>query len=196
VIEELEFDFSSRRSGQEGGLIRTTVLLTEFLHLTSSLLHARYNQDTSDTHLSAALTNQCSENLTIQIDYLNRRSMRPRNNRVGAQVHQRTRLEGRFASGQWRLRSYIAYNTSDAREDYLSLFVDVRLETRNLGKLEIWSNLGRLDEDGVEYWYVFVRNELQLLNSIEMAAKFGNAYSRDSGDKYRPVISLELKALL
>ena len=196
VIEELEFDYSSRRSGQEGGLIRTTVLLTEYLHLTSSLLHARYNRDTSDTHLSAALANQFSENLTIQIDYLNRSSTRSQNNQVGAQVHQRTRLEGRFTSGKWRLRSYIAYNTSDAREDHLSLFVDVRLETRNLGKLEIWSNLGRLDEDGVEYWYVFVRNELQLLDGIEMAAKFGNAYNRDGGDKYRPVISLELKALL
>lgn len=196
VIEELDFDYSSKRSGQEGGLIRTTLLITDYLHMTSSLLHARYNQDTSDTHLSAALANRLSDNLTIQIDYLNRRSMRPRNNRVDTQVHQRTRLEGLFTSGKWRLRSYIAYNTGYGRKDYLSLFADVRLETRNLGKLEIWSNLGRLDKDGVEYWYVFVRNELQLMDGIEMAAKFGNAYNRDAGNKYRPVISLELRALL
>jgi len=111
--------------------------------------------------------------------------MRPRINRVDAQVDQRTRLEGTFTSGNWRLRSYIAHNTRDDRSDYLSLFVNVRVEMTTLGKLEIWSNLGRLDEDGVEYWYVFIRNELQLLDNMEMAAKIGNAYNRDSGNKYR-----------
>jgi hypothetical protein len=196
VIEEFDFEYSSKRTGQEGGLIRTSVLLTECLQLTSSLLHARYNKDTSDTHLSTSLSNQFSENLTIQIDYLNRRNMRPRNDRVDAQVHQRTRLEGTFTSGKLRLRSYIAYNTSDDRSDYLSLFVNVRMDTPDFGKLEIWSNLSRLDKDGVEYWYVFIRNELQLLDGMEMAAKLGNAYNRDGGDKYRPVISLELRALL
>ena len=195
-VPSLDFEYSGKRPGQEGGLIRTTVILTDRLKMTGSVLYAQFNRDTSNTDLSIALMNQLSQEWMIQLDYLDGRNRRLGCTGDGVRDDRRTRLEGRYISGQWRLRTYIAYNSGDARDDCLSLFCSAQWETRDIGRLEVWSNLARLDKDGPAYWYVFVRNELDLMEGFSMAAKIGSAYDREAGTKHRTTVSIELAASL
>jgi len=195
-IEEINLGYSTKRSGQEGGLIRTVVELCHGLRLNNSLLHARYNRDTMNTQFSSALVRRFSRALSVQIDYLGTVKERAGASTGKDEVQQRSRLEARFTGDRFSLRSYIAYSTSTERSDYVSLFAVLRLSRPELGRLELWSNLARLDSDGVEYWYMYIRNERQLLDGVWVAVKLGYTYYQGEADRYHPVLSLELRTQL
>jgi hypothetical protein len=113
-----------------------------------------------------------------------------------AQIRQRSRLEARITAGNWRVRAYIAYSTETGSRDYLSVFMNVRQESREFGRWDIWSNLARFDpkEGRVNYWYVYVQNSQALSTNLRTSIKLSHTYNCRSGDRHVIAMALELEA--
>jgi hypothetical protein len=194
-LSTVDFSYSTKRTGQNGGLIRTVVQVAPDLNLASSLLYGGISYDESLTEISTALLRDLSVGWTVQIDYqyTTRRRLTSAKPEI---VSQTARAEARFQSGDTRLRSYIACVKRTDRTDYASVFLHLRMNTKPIGLLDLWSNLGRLSPRAIEYWYAFVRFEQQLSEQLMLATKLTHAFNRNLSDRHQSTISLELTALL
>ncbi len=196
-LEGVDFELSDKRSGHTGGMIKTIVLMTERMHLVNAMLYSAQHRDSADFQLLSGLLDQNAEGVSWRLDYLVKSRRRTvASTGIGITSH-RTRFEIRFTAGQTALRSYIAYNTSSDRSDYVSLFVRLDYHSQAMGRLQVWSNLARFDarKRMVDYWYFFVRNEQPLAEGILVAVKMSRSYNRDAGVKHRTQLSLEVKAI-
>ncbi|MCK4461115.1 MAG: hypothetical protein KAW46_04890 [candidate division Zixibacteria bacterium] len=196
-LEDVDFQLSEKRSGHQGGMIKTIVLMSSRTHLVNSLLYSGQHRDSSDLQLLSGLLRQFHPRLSLRLDHLIKSRRRVvSSDAIGTTSH-RTRLEVRFTTGQAAIRGYIAYNTKSGRSDYISAFIYLDYPTARVGRLQLWSNLARLDgRDGtVDYWYLFLRNEQTLWDGMTMAVKMSRTYDRDAGERHRTTLSLEVQAL-
>ena len=196
-LEDVDFELSDKRSGHQGGMIRTIVLVSDRIQLVNSLLYSGQHRDSSDLQLLSGLLRQFHPRLSLRADHLVKSSRRlVAGDTVGATSH-RTRLEVRFITGQAAIRGYIAYNTKSGRSDYISAFMHLDYRTARAGRLQLWSNLARLDgrNGTVDYWYLFLRNEQTLWDGMIMAVKMSRTYDRDAGERHRTTLSLEVRAV-
>jgi len=195
-LEEVSFEFSERRSGHKGGELKTVVLVTSRTELVNSFLYSGQRRDSSDTQWLSALVQRLRHDLSVRLDHLVKTRRRLESGTGPVVTSHRTRLEMRFTSGRTVVRSYIAYNTKSGRSDYLSAFVRLDWQTSSVGKLELWSNLARLDgrKGTMEYWYQYLRYEQLVWGSISLATKFSHAYDRDAGERHRNALALEVRA--
>ena len=195
-LEEVGFEFSSRRAGQEGLLFKTVVVPAESWAVTNSALLASLNADTTRVELLSSVSRDLSPSISIRGDYLVRRKKTVSTDGIRHDDYRRTRLEVRIKSSQLSVRSYIAYAENDIAEGYFSLFGSLRLTTTSAGSIEFWSNLGRWRKGVVEYWYLYLRHELDVSETVVMVTKLSNAYRRDGSHRNDPVLSLELRVHL
>ncbi len=196
-LEDVDFELSEKRSGHRGGMIRTIVLMSSRTHLVNSLLYSGQHRDSSDLQLLSGLLRQVHPRLSLRLDHLVRSSRRlVAGDAISATSH-RTRLEVRFTTGQAAVRGYIAYNTKSGRSDYISAFIHLDYRTARAGRLQLWSNLARLNgRDGtVDYWYLFLRNEQTLWDGMTLAVKMSRTYDRDASERHRTTLSLEVRAV-
>lgn len=196
-LEDVDFELNDKRSGHAGGMFKTIVLMTEQMQLVNAMLYSAQHRDSADFQLLSGLLRENEKGASWRLDHL----VKSRRRTVGAAItsitSHSTRLEIRFTAGQTALRSYIAYNTSSDRSDYVSLFVRLDYHSQALGRLQVWSNLARFDARNrmVDYWYLFVRNEQPLAEGVLVAVKMSRSYNRDAGAKHRTQLSLEVKAI-
>lgn len=195
TLNEVDFEYWAKRPGQEGGLIKSIVLLTSDIELVNSFLYAGINRDTVDCELLSALVRRFRPGLSMRIDYLAKTRKRARTTGISSDTERRTRLEIRFTTGNTSIRSYIGHHTQSERADYLSAFLSLRYESRRLGRFEIWSNLARFDPGRLttDYWYLYVKSEQPLLDNLTAAVKFSRTYRRDSDERHTTVASIELR---
>jgi len=193
TLEEIEFTTSDRRAGQTGGLLRTGLQLAKPWRLTGSLLYAGFGRDHSNFQISAELLHERGYT-SWQADYLGTRKERP--TLTGTTEQHRWRLEHRIQLGTLRLRSYIAFTRRDDGYDYFGLLHHLRRETTRFGMIEVWSNIGRINSDGVQYWYAFLRVEQQWLSRVSTAVKFSHTYNRGTDDHSVEQLALELRGTL
>lgn len=196
-LEDVDFLLSDKRSGHVGGMFKTIVLVTEQMHLVNAMIYSAQHRDSADFQWLSGLLNQSAKGLSWRLDHLVKSRRRTETTSVATTTSHRTRFEVRFTSGQTDLRSYIAYNTSSDRSDYVSLFVRLDYASQALGRLQVWSNLARFDARNrmVDYWYLFVRNEQPIVEGIMAAVKISRSYNRDAGERHRTQLSLEVKAV-
>jgi len=122
-LEDVDFEYSSKRTGQEGFLMKTIIPLAKDLKATNAVLFAHRNRYNTSTQYSTALIKTLGGNTSLQLDCLWRQKVRHTETMADRNDRGRWRLEGRFNSGDLYLRSYIGYNTDSERRDYLSLTV-------------------------------------------------------------------------
>ena len=60
--------------------------------------------------------------------------------------------------------------------------------------MELWSNLGRIKNGEIDYWYMYLRTQQDLVDGVTISLKLANVY-RGAGTN-DPVASIELKAAL
>jgi hypothetical protein len=190
-LDAVDFSYSEKRSGQEGGMLKSIVLLSESYEMINSILYAGRNRDSANVEFLSGLVRNLSPDCEIRLDYLNKTKKRLHN-----EVDQRIRLETRVRTGNLSARSYIAYNTKSSRNDYASVFMNLKYVSRKAGSVEIWSNLARFDmKDAViDYWYAYIKSEQHLFRDVVAAMKLNHSYSRL--EKHRTVVVLELKATI
>jgi hypothetical protein len=129
-----------------------------------------------------------------QADYLGTWKERP--GEIETSEQHRWRLEHRIALGTVRLRSYLAYTRRNDDYNYISLLTNGRWETMRFGMIELWSNIGRITSNGIQYWYAFSRVEQQWHRRIVTAVKFSHTYNRTSGDRSVAQLALEVRGIL
>lgn len=197
-LTALDFSYSSKRSGQKGVLVKTITYLSARTKLENSILLAGYNKDSVNLQFLPAIERKIGNRNSVRIDYLNRVKRRLFAFSVDRQVKQRWRLEGRFHSGNLRIRSYIAYTDDESDARYWSLFSHLRLSSEKSGLAELWFNLGRVSTGtpAVDYWYGFARSARAISPDIELGVKVMHRFERGSIDKHQTTFMFELKAIL
>jgi len=194
--EDVEFEFSEKRSGHRGGMIKTIILMSPRTQLVSSLVYSGQHRDSSDLQLLSGLLQQIHPEFFVRFDHLVKTRRRLGSDTEPVVTSHRSRLEVRFTTGQAVVRGYIAYNTKSGRTDYLSAFVRLDYAATAVGKLQLWSNLARVDgrSGTVEYWYLFLRNEQPIWDDVTLAVKMSRTYDRDASERHRTALSLEVRA--
>jgi hypothetical protein len=129
-----------------------------------------------------------------QADYLGTWKERP--GVVNTAEQHRWRLEHRIRLGTARLRSYIAYTRRNDDYNYISLLTNGRWETTRFGMIELWSNIGRITAQGIQYWYAYCRVEQQWHRRVSTAVKFSHTYNRTSDDRSRAQLAIEVRGVL
>ncbi len=196
TVEAVDFTFSSRRRGQEGVLVKTVVEPVRNLKFENSLLYAAINDQHRNRQYSSTLIRRLSPQLQLELGYLGTWKDRLSYGSSNTHTKQRLRLQARFNSGLFSCRSYIGFDAESRQSNIVSLFTTVRYRFPGNGEFEVWSNLGEIDSDGVNYWYFFVRGEQQLMEKLEGAVKLAHSYRRHSKNSHSATVSLELTAQL
>lgn len=195
-LEDTGLSISSRRSGQKGLLMRTRVPLSARWRLHNSLLIGGVNRDSVRTEFSTGFSSVLSRKLSVEFTYLGKFRSSLAGGQNAAAKNQQVRLTTRYKTDRVRLRAYLAHNTRSGRRDFLSALFVARIVTRQLGRYELWSNIARLERNGLDYWYLYLKAEQLLTNGIMGTIKFAHTYARSALDRSRPVLSFRLEAAL
>jgi len=194
VLEEVDLEYSDKRSGQAGGMLKTIVLLSDRIELISSFLGARRGRDTSRVQFMTGAVYRSSDRSSITADYL----LRDYRNNDTAEVREsrqhRTRAEWRYRDQGLAIRTEIAYVTQRQRPDGLGMLTHVKLYNRPWGSCEAWVNLSRITVEvlSVENGYGYVRSVQNISDGASVAVKLSHRYSRGASDKHRTTFSVEL----
>ena len=191
-IEKVGFRYSNRRSGQQGVLLKTIVQPAEDISLVNSIVFAKSKNDEYNFEFLTALTRSLNSSLRLRFDFLSRIRSRIENEITT----RRTRAELKFKSAQINIRTYLAYNTKTAADDYMSLFVNFRFETKELGRLKVWVNLREYNHNTnqVDYWYAYIENKNDLFENLSVSVKFSHSYRRENKVPHLSTFSVGLKA--
>jgi len=191
-IAKVGFNYSNRRSGQQGVLLKTIVQPAEEIFLVNSIVFAKSKNDEYNFEFLTALTRSFSSSLQLRFDFLSRIKSRVENEITT----RRTRAELKFQSARINIRTYLAYNTKTAADDYMSLFVNFRFETKELGRLKVWGNLREYNHNTnqIDYWYAYIENQNDLFENLSVSTKFSHSYRRENKEPHLSTFSVGLKA--
>ncbi len=192
-IEQTDFNYSTKRSGQEGALLKTVVDLNSSLEFANSMLYASFNSDTVDIQWLSELNVRFSQ-LTIGGDFLTKTQKRISLTKNNETTKRQARLVARYKSTKLYLRTHVGYNTETAEKDYLSFFTTVQYKLQSYIRIELWSNLTEIDhrEGRINYWYAFVKNSFQVAGDLMASVKLMHRYSRSSSLEHRTEMSFDL----
>jgi len=191
-IEKVGFKYSNRRSGQRGVLLKTIVQPAENIFLVNSFVFAKSRNEEYNFEFLTALTKTFSSSLRLRFDFLSRSKSRIENEIIT----RRTRVELKFTSAKISIRTYLAYNSRTAEDDYMSLFASFRFETRELGRMNVWGNLREYNHNTnqIDYWYAYIENQNDLFENLSVSTKFSHSYRRESKEPHLSTFSVGLKA--
>jgi len=194
-IEEVDFSYSDKRSGQEGGLFKTTVELSENLDFINSLIYAQRDQDDYNFEFLSAMEKHISSKTTLRLDHISRVKHRLESGGESEDIFRRSRMELRLINPEFYVRTYLAYQSKTDEDDYSSFFTNVRYKSERTGELSLWFNLGefRHNEGRVDYWYGFVENRMELFENLKSVAKITHSYRRSRPDEHVSTASLGIE---
>lgn len=193
-LEDVEFEYSSKRAGQKGALLKTSAELSREVRAVGSLLAAGRDRSNQSVQFSHALVRSLGRRSSVQLDYLWRRRIKVGVSSVSRTDRGRWRLEGRFNSGDLYLRSYIGYNTDSERRSYLSLFATIKINLRPAGFVQFWSNFHRFGAEGLEYWYLFICGEQAMIDNVKARFKLAHTYRNNPANRGQTTLSLGVVA--
>ena len=190
-LETIGFGYRTRRAGQAGFMLRTVVPLFRDFSCAGALVYADAGDVGNRQQFSGSLAYQINHDWQFLIAYLGQ--WKDQSAEFPAEVaEQEWRVESRYQAGSWRIRCYIGYDTDDERRNSGCLFLWLRHETSAAGRYQLWSNMGKIVEDGIHYWYLFGRGEWPLGKHMTVAAKLSNSYRRDENEPNSTQLSTEL----
>ncbi|NOY88737.1 MAG: hypothetical protein GXO93_05000, partial [FCB group bacterium] len=197
-LREIEFDYSDKRSGQKGFLFRTMVILFNDISLANSLIYATLNADTSEVQWLTEFAKKVNGNFLISLDYLEKRHKRNKLNYDNTALKRQTRIETKYQSPKLYLRNYVSYKMKTDKDNYFSLFTNLKYSYQIGSQLEIWLNLAEIDTrtKSLNYLYSFVKNNFYLLNNIKISVKFTYNYNRKTKEKHQTEVSFDLNYLI
>ncbi len=192
LLPDIEFNYSDKRAGQKGALVKTTTALAANTNLLSSILVAGFNRDTLDIQAMAAVQRTMSEQCSGRIDYLTTTKQRDTVGGKHVDTDHRVRLEARFSHDKLAIRSYIGIRVVPSQRGTVSLFTSIKMRMSGTNQLELWSNLSRMVNRQLEHGYLYIRVLQRLLENTDGAIKVTNTYNRTSTPRFQTAISLEV----
>jgi len=197
-IEDVDFRFSDKRSGQEGGLLKTEVELTNNTDLISSFIYAGRDKDDYNFEFLSAIENKINSGWNLRIDHVSRFKHRLESLQEVEDIFRRSRVELRFVNPAVYVRTYLAYQSKTGSDDYMAFFINSRYTTRRGSELSLWFNLGEFkhNQGRVDYWYGFIENRNKLFDNVRTIAKFTHSFRRGRADEHLSTISVGLEVTL
>ncbi len=190
--------FSSRRTGAEGGLLRSMLDMSSHIRTVNALVFSSFDKGTRDLQFLTALIYRFDKHLQVRLDYVQKTKTRLGGSGKTERTDRRTRIEINYAGKNLLLRGYLGYDTETDANDDLAAFMRARLTTDKSGEFEVWSNLSRwnIETRSIAYWYVFFRHSLEFRNGVHTGFKVSHRYSRAATDKHLTTVTLELDIVI
>ncbi len=195
-VSDIGFTYTDKRAGQSGVLTKTITELGPSLKLTTEFLGAMRNRDSFLVQIRPGMEWTLNRQWSWTFDYLHTIKSRVVDSLRSEPVDRRIRLESVFRSSSTFLRTALAHTSSAARGDYFSLFFSARHATKSGSLVEAWSNLGRVINGTIDYWYGYVRSVQPLLDQLNLAAKLSHRCDYANRQSHETAVSLELIAEL
>ena len=191
-IEKVGFRYTNKRSGQRGVLLKTVVQPAANIFLVNSFVFAKSRNGEYNFEFLTALTRSLSSSLRLRFDFLSRSKSRIENEIIT----RRTRAELKFKSAKISIRTYWAYNTKTVEDDYMSLLANLRFESKELGRMNVWGNLREYNHNThqIDYWYAYIENQNELFENLSVSTKFSHSYRRENKEPHLSTFSVGLKA--
>ncbi len=197
-IEEVDFDYSDKRRGQEGGLLKSSVVLSDNANLVNSVIYAQRDNDIYNFEVLLAIEKKVKSNLMFQLDHVSRIRHRLVSAGETEDIFRRSRVEFRFINPKVYVRAYLAYQSKTGKDDYISFLVNTKYKSERIGELSLWFNLGEINHNQgrIDYWYGYFENKNELLSNVKTVAKFTHSYRRGESDKHISTISVGIEATI
>ena len=92
------------------------------------------------------------------------------------------------------VRNYLLVLNKTEEATYVGVFSELKYRSENYGKVHLWLNFNRFNTETnqIDYFYMFLKNEIQLYDSFYLGFKLSHRYSRTSGDKVKNQFSLDV----
>lgn len=193
TLESVAFAYRSRRSGQTGAILKTTMPLGRALTMSNSLLHASNTHDDSRQQLCSDVTYVVAADYTLRLAYLGDWRRQALSSQPDGSGHQ-FRVEGRYDGDRISARCYIGYRVDIRSDGRAALFLSGRYRGPDRTAYEVWSNFSKIGPDGLECWYLFGRGSWRLSGELSCGVKMSHSYNRDSGADQATQLSMELAA--
>ncbi len=194
TLEQVGFAMSSRRSGQDGALVKSLTDLSPNLRLSLSGLLAANAEGDRRQQFGAGVIRKFGPRRELALSYFDRR--RREASALTEDTEQGFRLEGRFKTAVWRIRSYIGYEMNSDEDNHVCLFAAVDYRAPDNSRYQVWTNFGEFDAEGLQYGYFYVCGDWDLVGNLAAGAKLCNSYRRERGEKHITRISMHLTATL
>ncbi|MEW6411770.1 MAG: hypothetical protein AB1483_04760 [Candidatus Zixiibacteriota bacterium] len=193
TLDEVAFQYNTKRSGQEGAMVKTVVDLSSRLEFANSALYASFNSDTINTQWLSELNLKLNR-LTLSGNFLTKTQHRVGSSSGTDVTHRQTRLVARYKTDRLYFRSHIGYDTETGEPGYVSLFTMLKYEFKSYIRVELWTNLTRIDlsEGRTNNWYAYVKNSFRVAGGLSVGAKVMHRYYRNYLDRHRTQILLDL----
>ncbi|UCD65110.1 MAG: hypothetical protein JSW34_06690 [Candidatus Zixiibacteriota bacterium] len=193
TLDTAAFDYSTRRAGQHGGLLKSGVTIHRSIQLSGSILYASLNADTTNLEWLTELTRKQGD-FTLGLEHLSRRKRRCESEEKRKTIKRQTRLVGRWRREKFYFRTYIGYNSRTGEPDFLAFFVGLRYKSDSYGQLRLWSNLSQFDHrrGRIDYWYGYIENSFRTIAGVSLGIKLSHCYRRGAADRHRTTISFDL----
>jgi hypothetical protein len=198
VWEDVSYEYRDRMSGQSGLFVRTVTRIAPRTDFLATAQAGGIDGDSAGVELLCGLTHRVSPDWTIRFDWLidHQRTLPPKDC-----TEQQVRFEPRFSGANVRLRTYIAFTRSTDRkrersEEYWSWFARVSLDLHDMGRLDLWTNVSRIENGSLDYWYGYVQHEQPLFESILVVLKLSRAYRRNMNPPGYTQFAIQVTAAL
>ncbi len=193
-ITPVEFEYSNKRAGQKGVLLKTVVLLRSNFEFSNALIYTGRGSDNANLQFASGLIHRCSRGFQLELEYIFKERRRQSTGVPDVRTRHGLKLQGRFSAAKLTGRSYIAYDAENEEEGHASLFTTAKYGLDTEARLEVWVNLGQVTADGLQYSYAYVRGLQRLAGNLDAAVKLTHRYRRSSDNKTLVTISFELSA--
>ncbi len=187
-IEEVDFSFTDRRSGQRGLSGRFSGGLSKSTRFAFSTLAGWRSSDSSIFQIQSQITRSISKRLKFGLEYLTKRiEKQPIDS-----LYHRVRASVHVSSGMFKLKTYLGETLPESGRDYFSWLADLRLDLSEQTRLQLWSNLSRVLDGRIDYWNLFAKLEHKLNDVISVSTKLSDRYDPNATEQHLPAFSFEL----
>lgn len=189
-----EFTYSDKRAGQTGGLIKTEIDLTEKSRLSNGLIAAFYNNKNVRLEYSVRYEYSISADIYIAGYFLSKK----RELSSGTKIKRVSQVELKYRHESLYFRTNVSYISNTGENDYLAWFLSGRTDWSVIGRTEFWINIRDINHHTgqIDGYYMYVKEQLLLLNSLTADIKLSHRYSRYTDNEHTSTIMIGFNALL
>ena len=193
--DETGFEYSSKRTGQEGGLFKSIVDLSGYFTLDNAFIYSGINSGNDYLQQLSGLSWQSKGDHRLRVDYLNKLKRQTSQNPED-DSRKTYRIEWRWEGDKITMRCFMAYKKLNQGLDYGAFFLYFKKAVGQVGQVELWSSFGRVYGNPIrlDYWYSFIKTEQEIAGYVNLGIKLANTYRKTSGSN--TTASFEIEMLL
>ncbi len=193
--DSVNYMVSSKRSDQIGGLLKQKISLSHQWNIDVASLYSFKNSDTTELQFYGEVLRKIKSKKSLSIDFLFRRKVRNTDNLSTPFDKTQYRLLFIYAPEKLYVRTYLSYIDKTEELSYSGIFSELKYRSNNFGLIHLWLNINRLNyhTNQLDYFYGFLKNQINLYNSLSLSFKISHRYNRLTTDKYQNQFSIDVK---